>query len=617
MTVLGGVFGSSVDASRLVLDILAAQRIYGPGPAKFETGDEAALGASSKTSIAISDRWLLVADARLDNAAELARAIGEKPMQEVGEAGTLIAAWAKWGVDSLERFVGDFAFAVYDRELRRLSLARDATGQRPLFYKAGRGATAFASMPSGLADIFEPSGPNLEVLARHQSNVQHTDRQSFFAGIERVMPGEVVHFTSSRTERRFHWQPSIDFRPRGSGEDYVGAYRQQLDTAVRCRMVGRGVPLGCHLSSGYDSSAVTGTAARLVHRPEELIAFTSAPLNGADAQLIRHRFADESKLAAETARMHGLRHVVIRETAPLFDVIERQTKRMQAPQLSPFNMVWWTEIRRRAADLGIDTLLTADIGNLSLNASGLRMLSSLVEEREWRRWWREARLAVQRSDIRWRGVLMSSFTPWLPERVVTRIRRASLGIPPPAELSFLQPHWRERLRPELDSRTASANPYEDRLRVIRLNDLGVHRKAATADGVEEFDVMSDRRLIEFSLRLPREQLFKDGRPRPLAHAALSDRVPQSVLNLQVRGMQGTDWHLRISQQKAQEVLETISAESVVGELIDLARLRAAIDAWPSGDWNSYPVFRTYRDGVTGALATGIFLSLFHSICGRP
>ena len=615
MTVLGGVAGSADDPRRVVSAILAGQHIYAHGPPEIEVSEHATFGASGARYLAVNPRWLLVADARLDNALELAKAVGIESPQSTSMTEILLAAWDKWGEDCFQYVLGDFALAIYDREIRSLTLARDATGQRPLFYKSTNGTTAFASMPSGLVQIFQQSGPNLAVLARHQANLLQADSQSFFTGIERVMPGEVVRFTGGNVDRRLHWQPTIHPERDDGTRDYVGAYRQLLDTAVGSRIPEGNDAFGCHLSSGYDSSAVTGTAARLVD-PARLTAFTSAPLSGSDAQVIRHRFSDESSLAAETVRMHGIRHVIIRETEPLFDVIERQVELFQSPQFNPFNMIWWTEIRRRATELGIDTILTGEIGNLTLNASGLRTLSALVASGQWRRWWREASLGVQRSDIRWRGVLVTSFQPWLPLGVWRRLRQAVLGIPPAEELSFLQRHWYERLRPELDAPLATGDPYQDRLDLIRLVDPGAHRKAAAADGIEELDPMSDRRLIEFSLQLPYEKLFQDGQPRPLARAALRDRVPASVLDMQIRGLQGTDWHLRISQQMAREVLERIGPHPLVGDLLDLAKLRAAIEKWPSGDWNSYPILRKYRDGVTGALATGLFLICFGANCGR-
>ena len=81
-------------------------------------------------------------------------------------------------------------------------------------------------------------------------------------------------------------------------------------------------------------------------------------------------------------------------------------------------------------------------------------------------------------------------------------------------------------------------------------------------------------------------------------------------------MQGADWHLRIGQREARETLEVISTHPLADQLLDLDKIRAAIDHWPTGKWNSYAVFRKYRDGLVGALTTGIFLTGFEEICGR-
>jgi asparagine synthase (glutamine-hydrolysing) len=321
VTALGGVVGATAELPRLCTAILAAQRRYGDRVADIATVPGAVFGATCDgASASEHGRWLLVADCRLDNRAELIDALRLSARSQT-DAQILIEAWLRWGESSLQRLLGDFAIAVYEGERRTLTLARDPTGQRPLFYKRAAGATAFASMPSGLARMFAASGPNLGLLARSLSNLLHDDRQSYFDGISRVLPGEVVEVSEDSIRSRLYWQPEVEHRSRGRSEDYVRSYRDLLDSAVECRLQGRPLPIGCHLSSGFDSSAVTATAARLVDRPGDLVAFTSAPLEGADQNLIRHRFADESPIAAQTARMHGLHHVIVRETAPLFEVI--------------------------------------------------------------------------------------------------------------------------------------------------------------------------------------------------------------------------------------------------------------------------------------------------------
>src|SRR5690606_14493696 len=78
----------------------------------------------------------LVADARLDNRAEVLAALGQ-PDTGQPDSAVLLAAYACWGEAALERLVGDFALAVWDATRRQLVLARDPMGVRPLYYYHG------------------------------------------------------------------------------------------------------------------------------------------------------------------------------------------------------------------------------------------------------------------------------------------------------------------------------------------------------------------------------------------------------------------------------------------------------------------------------------------------
>ena len=91
--------------------------------------------------------------------------------------------------------------------------------------------------------------------------------------------------------------------------------------------------------------------------------------------------------------------------------------------------------------------------------------------------------------------------------------------------------------------------------------------------------------MEFSLRLPPQQFYWRGVPRPLARAALADRLPRSVIDLKKRGLQAADWATQFTREEADAMLEEISASSTAQDLFDLPRMRDAINRWPAQDWN--------------------------------
>ena len=99
--------------------------------------------------LAKAERFLFAADVRLGNRREIAAALAMDD-RNLADADILFEAWLRWGEDTLDRIVGDFAFALFDAVERRLVLVRDPLGQRPLFYARGQDFAVFASMPNGL-----------------------------------------------------------------------------------------------------------------------------------------------------------------------------------------------------------------------------------------------------------------------------------------------------------------------------------------------------------------------------------------------------------------------------------------------------------------------------------
>jgi asparagine synthase (glutamine-hydrolysing) len=344
----------------------------------------------------------------------------------------------------------------------------------------------------------------------------------------------------------------------------------------------------------------------LLDNPEAVIAFTSAPAFTTPPEKKFGFFAEESELAADVATKYGLRHVVVRSTASIPDTIRKQTSLLQQPLRDPFNGAWWLEIEARAAAMGATRLLTGELGNLTINAGNLTDLSEWIRRRRWLTWFNQARAASARPDAKWRGVLYSSFRLWIPPAASTALERIFMGHRPSEKISFVRPEWRS-----LRKRQRPPNNYAERLSIIREADSATVRKAALAQhGIEESDPFSDRRLIEFAFRIPPDQLYWNGVQRPLMREALADRLPASLFKKFGRGLQSGDWALWLSQAEAFGLLEEISSSHVAQDLLDLDRMRRAIERWPSNNWNEPSAAQEYRLALFDAVGVGMFAAAY-------
>jgi asparagine synthase (glutamine-hydrolysing) len=124
------------------------------------------------------------------------------------------------------------------------------------------------------------------------------------------------------------------------------------------------------------------------------------------------------------------------------------------------------------------------------------------------------------------------------------------------------------------------------------------------------DPLTDRRLIEFCLSIPLEQLTAGGRLRGLARLALADRLPAAVLEARTRGYQGADWHEGLTAERSEAALdlERLASLPAAARLLDIDRLRTLLARWPTGGWQSDEVIEAYRMALLRGLATGRFLT---------
>lgn len=565
-------------------------------------------------------RLALVADVRLDNRAELAEALGLDPAEASGKADSalLLLALERWGEAALDRLLGDFAFAFFDSREQRLLLARDPLGQKPLFWHRGAGFAAFASMPCGFHALgLIERRPDETTLVRHLAGLPRAGPRSFFGDIERVEPGHVVTLSRDEIVRRRYWRP----RRRELGlkrfDDYVEAFRSELDAAVARRLRGAGELVAAHLSGGWDSNAVTATAARLLAPAGgRVLAFTHVPGAPIGPAMPYNRLGDEGGLASATARLHpNIDHVAMPSSgrSPLAG-LDLYAALFERPVFNLCNHVWLSEIRAAARAGGARVLLSGEIGNWTVSAAPNSLLADFVREGRWLAWSREARAMVRDGRARLRGVAASSFGPWIPDGLWRRLTGYSSGIDS-SITAPIHPSLRAAVRAEEEAtRTGAASRpldrFEDASQALMEMDWGEHRKGILGGwGLDKRDPTADPRLIDFCLSLPLDMLMKDGVRRPLARAALADRVAPAVLEERRKGYQFADWHVGLSSDLAgaRRLLGAMAADGTASRLIDVERLTALVDHWPDGGWEDPLRLGAYRVGLLKGLTAGHFI----------
>ena len=567
---------------------------------------------------------VFVFDGRLDNRDELAHSLGLPPSETILMADSALAlrACLHWDVQAVDHMSGVFALACWQPARRRLWLARDPLGYRPLYWHKQADFFAFATMPKALFAV--PGVPRAiceERLCDYICLLPTVGPESLFKDIYRVEPGHWLVFEDNRvvTRRYHHLDPEREIHL-ASDDEYLEAFRDHLERAVACRLRSNG-PVGSLLSSGYDSSTVTAIAARLLGaRGKSLLAYTSVPRDGFAGPVPKGAHADEGPGAcALAARFPNIEHILIRtDCASPLDNLRENTENIDRPPLNPCNMAWVNGIRDDAARRGVRVLLTGAMGNMSISYTGDQYLPALIRKGEWFTWWREVRALRQRNrERRLHGLLALSFGPYLPAMLwiaIAKYRNRGLKL---TDYTAIHPDFLARMEGLRRARTAgwdlSYRPWADgrRMRIAAINrlDIGDYYAADNTAGLDTRDPLNDLRLIEFCLSVPDRQYLHNGQTRRLLHRLMDDVLPPEILNSPTKGLQAADWY-EVSKRALpgmREELKCMIVHGGVGDYLDLNGLLRSLEAWPDSGFETAGIIHAYRLKLLRGLSVGTFI----------
>ena len=178
----------------------------------------------------------------------------------------ILELYRRDGLDFLQELRGMFAVGLWDRKQRRLVLARDRLGKKPLFYHLGKGGLAFASeLGALLADDQIQRQVDPQALHAYLALGYVPTSHAILQGVHKLAPGTMAVFEGGqlRTHRYWHLQFTPAERP---VSELIEELRHLLYESVSLRLVSD-VPLGAFLSGGIDSSAVVAIMSKLGARP--------------------------------------------------------------------------------------------------------------------------------------------------------------------------------------------------------------------------------------------------------------------------------------------------------------------------------------------------------------
>ena len=449
---------------------------------------------------------------------------------------TLVHLYEDHGAGLARELRGMFGFAIWDDRRRRLLIARDRLGIKPLYYWPTRDGVAFASELRALVTLPEfPRALDPDAVVDYMAVGYVPEPRTIFAGVHKLPPGHLLEWTREggvRIER--YWSPAVAENTRITEQEAIEETRRLLDESVRIHLLSE-VPLGAFLSGGIDSSGVVATMARLSDRAVRTFSIGFA-----------EREFDESRHAAEVAGVLGTEHtqLVVRPDAELlFEQVARALDEpFGDPSALPTFLVSYLARRDVTVALsgdGGDELFGGYTRYFELNgARSLPLLARSVLRNVALRlphatYGRNRLLALGRTM---RGRYAGTVALPLREAEGGLLREdvAMRAVPFDETLDrwFTNDSARDFMTQLMMVDVQSYLPGDILTKVDRMS---------MAHSLEARVPLLDHEIAEFALSLPPSLKFRDGVGKWVLRRALGDRVPDGVFR---RPKQGFDVPLR-------------------------------------------------------------------------
>lgn len=253
-------------------------------------------GAQPMTFSRAGETYTIVYNGELYNTEEIRGALTREGHHFLGHSDTevVLHAYARWGEECLTKFNGIFAFGIWEAGSRRLFLARDRMGVKPLFFKRHEGGLLFASelktilaFPTVRPELDEQGAAEILLLGPGR-----TPGCGVFRGVEELPPGCCALYEDGKLRQWCYWRLK-DREHRESFEETAEAVRALVLDAIRRQMVSD-VPIGTFLSGGLDSSLISAVCAGEMGRQGKRLTTFSVDYTDNDRYFIPDKFQPNS-----------------------------------------------------------------------------------------------------------------------------------------------------------------------------------------------------------------------------------------------------------------------------------------------------------------------------------
>jgi len=477
------------------------------------------------------NRFVLAADARIDNRSELLNELREQlPRKDIiTDADLILASYRKWNHNSTAHLVGDFAFVIWDKIEQQLFAAVDALGMRSLYYSQIGNTLCLAT--EALQILEHPKSSNqLSELALASWVINQPDPNiSMFEKVP-LLPGGTYLLIDPGQPLKTHcyWQPDPNHHIR---YQHLGEYEEHLNEilsrSILDRMRTNKTVIAAELSGGMDSSTVVGLGQQIVKNKHKRLITISQTFGTLSS-------CDETEYINATTNHLGIENIQ-------FDAEQHGTKNYPeayAPlPFSPFHLrnPVFDHTLTLAEEADANVLLTGHGGDELTAGSQLSYLERVLHGDLHS--FLEAHQAARRHEIPLYKLMRNIFiAPLIPESLGHIIHRVKGKTIPPPWPPWMSDEKAEQLKLR-DCYYSTSSHFSSRAQNAMWDCFYFSATPPILSGVNHFAIPKgielrhpflDRRLAEFSFSIPPDLWRKNGFPKWLLRRSLQKVLPEKV-----------------------------------------------------------------------------------------
>ncbi|MGM1032022.1 MAG: lasso peptide isopeptide bond-forming cyclase [Bacillota bacterium] len=540
----------------------------------------------------------ITADAIIDNRDELFAKLdlSKDDRNSVTDSQLILLSYLKWGEESPEYLVGDFAFMIWDQKKRKLFGARDFSGSRTLYYYLNTEKFAFSTVIEPLLNLpFVEKKLNEQWLAEYLAipvMFESVDSNTtVYKYIQQVPPSHSISVVDGRVSlHRYCHLADVEKVHLKTDQEYEEAFRNVLQDAVSARLRTRH-KVGAHLSGGLDSGTVASFAATELRRGKKTLhTFSYVPVEGFIDWTHKSRMADERPFIQSTVQHVGNikdSYMSFEERNP-YSEIDDWLETLEMPYKFFENTFWLSGIYEAAHEQGIGVMLNGQRGNWTISWGPLLdHYATLLKKVNWFRLYKELNQYSKNIGVR-------------KIRILKAVRKKAFPFTDRKSQLSDQDQFPMLINPEFAKRTDVFNKLDEHgidltgtkllsAYEVRKNQFenpyywnitGTYgSKLSLRYSVWDRDPTNDLRVIRFCLSVPEEQYVRNGLDRALVRRSTEGYLPDKVrLNLRTRGVQGADGVHRMASQWNEFIseLHQLSKNPQMAELINMQIINDAI-----------------------------------------